>query len=58
MKAVYFPGDRKLEVGDAPDPTPGPGEVILQIKASGMCASDLRAANGADSIALAKKSEL
>jgi threonine dehydrogenase-like Zn-dependent dehydrogenase len=42
MKAVYFLGDRKLEVGDAPDPTPGPGEVVLKIKASGMCGSDLK----------------
>jgi threonine dehydrogenase-like Zn-dependent dehydrogenase len=42
MKAVCFLGDRKLEVGDAPDPTPGPGEVVLKIKASGMCGSDLK----------------
>lgn len=52
MKAVYFLGDRKLEVRDAPDLTPGPGEVILEIKASRMCGSDLkyyRAADGADS---------
>src|SRR5262249_35025208 len=52
--------DRKLEVRDAPDPTPGPGDVILEIKASGMCGSDLkyyRAADGADSIGLGKKSD-
>jgi L-iditol 2-dehydrogenase len=42
MKAVYFLGDRKLEIRDIPDPTPGPGEVILEIKASGMCGSDLK----------------
>ena len=42
MQAVYFLGNRKLEVADIPDPTPGPGEVILEIKASGMCGSDLR----------------
>ncbi len=41
MKAVYFTGDRQVEVAQAPDPTPGPGEVVLQIKASGMCGSDL-----------------
>ncbi|XSC47545.1 alcohol dehydrogenase catalytic domain-containing protein [Bradyrhizobium sp. RDT10] len=60
MKAAYFLGDRKLEVRDVPDPTPGPGEVILEIKASGMCGSDLkyyRAADGADSIGLGKKSD-
>ncbi|MEM7405241.1 MAG: zinc-binding dehydrogenase [Pseudomonadota bacterium] len=41
MKAVFFTGDRNVEVADTPDPTPGPGEVVIQIKASGMCGSDL-----------------
>ncbi len=42
MKAVTFPGDRKLDFIEVPDPTPGPGEVVLEIKASGMCGSDLK----------------
>ena len=42
MRAVYFLGDRKIEIRDVPDPTPGPGEVVLEIKASGMCGSDLK----------------
>jgi len=42
MKAVYFLGDRKIEIRDVPDPTPGPGEAIIEIKASGMCGSDLK----------------
>jgi threonine dehydrogenase-like Zn-dependent dehydrogenase len=42
MKAVYFLGDRKIEIRNVPDPTPGPGDVILEIKASGMCGSDLK----------------
>jgi len=53
MKAVVFPGDRKVQVLDFPDPVPGPGEVVLEIKASGMCGSDLkfyRAAGGAASL--------
>ena len=41
MKGVVFLGDRKLELMDFPDPTPGPDEVVLEIKASGMCGSDL-----------------
>lgn len=41
MKGVTFTGDRTLEIRDFPDPTPGPGEVVLEIKASGMCGSDL-----------------
>ena len=42
MKGIVFLGDRKLELRDFPDPTPGPGEVVLEIKASGMCGSDLK----------------
>ena len=59
MKAVVFPGDRKLQFLDFPDPTPGPGEVVLEIKASGMCGSDLkfyRAVGGASSLGLGKVS--
>ena len=55
MKGVVFPGNRQLEIMDFPDPTPGPGEVVLEIKASGMCGSDLkfyRPADGAASLGL------
>src|SRR5215813_6907269 len=41
MQGVVFLGDRKLELREFPDPTPGPRDVILEIKASGMCGSDL-----------------
>ncbi|MFN8633391.1 MAG: zinc-binding dehydrogenase [Chloroflexota bacterium] len=41
MKGVYFAGDRTIEMIDFPDPEPGPREVIVQMKASGMCGSDL-----------------
>src|SRR6266545_1377776 len=43
MKGVVFLGDCELELVDFPDPTPGPGEVVLEMKASGMCGSDLHA---------------
>ncbi len=42
MRGVVFLGERKLELQEFPDPTPGPGEVVLEIKASGMCGSDLK----------------
>ena len=42
MQAVYFLGDREIELRQVEDPTPGPGEVVLEIKASGMCGSDLK----------------
>jgi threonine dehydrogenase-like Zn-dependent dehydrogenase len=41
MKGVVFLGNRKLELQDFPDPSPGPGEVVVAMKASGMCGSDL-----------------
>jgi threonine dehydrogenase-like Zn-dependent dehydrogenase len=41
MKGVVFLGNRKLELQNFPDPSPGPGEVVVAIKASGMCGSDL-----------------
>ncbi len=42
MQGAVFLGERKLEIREFPDPTPGPRDVILEIKASGMCGSDLR----------------
>jgi len=42
MKAVVFMGERKLEFLEFADPAPGPGEVVLEIKASGMCGNDLK----------------
>ena len=41
MQGVVFLGDRTLALRDFPDPTPGPRDVVLEIKASGMCGSDL-----------------
>jgi len=41
MKGVVFPGERQLEFLEFPDPTPGAGEVVVEMKASGMCGSDL-----------------
>ena len=42
MHGVVFLGDRALELREFPDPRPGPGEVVLAMKASGMCGSDLQ----------------
>ncbi|MFQ5953700.1 MAG: zinc-binding dehydrogenase [Kiloniellales bacterium] len=54
MRGVVFVGDRALELREFPDPTPGPGEVVLEIKASGMCGSDLKFYRGAGAGAGAK----
>ena len=42
MRGVVFAGERKLDLVEFPDPSPGPGEVVVEIKASGMCGSDLK----------------
>ena len=42
MQGVVFPGDRKVAFENFDDPTPGPGEAVLEMKASGMCGSDLK----------------
>jgi D-arabinose 1-dehydrogenase-like Zn-dependent alcohol dehydrogenase len=42
VRGVVFLGERKVELRSFPDPTPGPGEVVLEMKASGMCGSDLK----------------
>ncbi|MBI3966472.1 MAG: zinc-binding dehydrogenase [Chloroflexi bacterium] len=50
MRGVVFLGDRKLEIQSFPDPTPEVDEVVIAVKASGMCGSDLhpyRATEGA-----------
>jgi len=57
MRGVCFRGDCKLDFVEFPDPTPGPGDVIIEIKASGMCGSDLnfyRATGHAASLGLGK----
>jgi len=43
MKGVVFTGNRTLELHNFVDPTPGPDEVVLEIRASGVCGSDLHA---------------
>src|SRR4030095_14179307 len=55
MRGAVFLGDRKVELRSFPDPTRGPGEVVIEMKASGMCGSDLkfyRSAPGAAQAAL------
>jgi threonine dehydrogenase-like Zn-dependent dehydrogenase len=37
-----FTGDRKIEIGRFDDPQPGPGEVVIEVKSSGICGSDLK----------------
>ena len=41
MRGARFLGDRKAEVTDFPDVEPGSQEVLIKVRASGMCGSDL-----------------
>ena len=41
MRGVVFHGERELELMQFPDPSPDPHEVVIEMKASGMCGSDL-----------------
>ncbi len=41
MKAVFLPGDRRVEVRSVPDPSPGVNDVLIAVKASCICRSDL-----------------
>lgn len=41
MRGMVFTGDSQIGYVEVADPVPGPGEVVLEIKASGMCGSDL-----------------
>ncbi|OMP66770.1 alcohol dehydrogenase [Domibacillus epiphyticus] len=41
MQAVIFPGDKKVEIQEFDIPTPGQGEVLIQLKASAICRSDM-----------------
>lgn len=43
MKAVFMPGGSRVDIRDVPDPEPGHGQVVLAMKASTICGSDLRA---------------
>src|SRR3954454_10522765 len=43
MRGVFLPGNSSTDVHDVPDPEPGPGEVLLAMRASTICGSDIRA---------------
>ncbi|MBC7143117.1 MAG: NADPH:quinone reductase [Rhodobacteraceae bacterium] len=51
MRAVWYerfgPAGEVLTVGDLPDPAPGPGEVLVRLRASGVNPSDVKLRAGA-----------
>jgi threonine dehydrogenase-like Zn-dependent dehydrogenase len=43
MKGVYLPGNSSVEFREYPVPEPGVGQVLIKMKASSICGSDIRA---------------
>jgi threonine dehydrogenase-like Zn-dependent dehydrogenase len=43
VRGVFLPGQRRVVIDEVPDPTPGHGQVVLAMRASTICGSDLRA---------------
>ena len=42
MRAAFLPGNSRVELRTVPVPRPGHGEVLLRVKASTICGSDIR----------------
>ena len=50
MRGVIFEGNRKASIREFPEPKAGPGEAVIQIKASGLCGTDLHRYRGEDPV--------
>ena len=43
MRGALLPGDRQVDLRDFPVPEPGRGQVLIRMRASTICGSDIRA---------------
>lgn len=41
MRAAFIPDKKTIEIRDTGKPSPGPGEVLLRVRACGICGTDL-----------------
>ncbi len=46
MRAILLPEPRKPELVDLPDPTPGPGDVVVAVDSCGICGTDIHIYDG------------
>jgi L-iditol 2-dehydrogenase len=46
MKVLLLSQYKHLEIADFPEPTPGPGEVLVRVAACGICGSDVHGYDG------------
>ena len=51
MKALQIPGPRRIRIIDLPEPTAGPGEILLRMHYVGFCGSDLNTWRGRNAMA-------
>jgi threonine dehydrogenase-like Zn-dependent dehydrogenase len=42
MRGIFLPGERRVEIRDVPVPRPGPEQLLIAVRASTICGSDLR----------------
>jgi threonine dehydrogenase-like Zn-dependent dehydrogenase len=43
MRGVFLPGNRQVDLREVPDPSPGVGQLVVRMRASTICGSDVRA---------------
>jgi (R,R)-butanediol dehydrogenase/meso-butanediol dehydrogenase/diacetyl reductase len=43
VRAAVIDSHQRIEVGEVPDPVPGPGQLVVRVTACGICGSDLKA---------------
>ena len=46
MRAATWHGESRFTLDDLPEPTPGPGEVLIAVHTAGICGSDIHAVQG------------
>ena len=46
MRALMLHDYNRLEFTDVPDPSPGPGDIVVRIRACGICGSDIHGFDG------------
>jgi threonine dehydrogenase-like Zn-dependent dehydrogenase len=58
MRGSVLRGGRMVYRDDLPEPVPGPGQVLVSVKACGICGSDLHFAKHGDAVLAASKNML
>ena len=51
MKAIYVKEPKSLEIVELPAPSPGDDEILVRVRASGICGSDMHIYHGTNPLA-------